>query len=57
MIVDKTGKMNIDFSYEDLSDADPEEQMIIWEYEQLGLLPKSNYGREFLHKYLKERDV
>ncbi len=28
-------------------------RMIIWEYEHLGLMPKSNSGKKYLEKHLK----
>ncbi len=56
MIVDKTGKMNIDFSYEDLSNTDPHERRTIWNYELLGIMPKSNSGRQILQQYLEEKE-
>ncbi|GAF10934.1 hypothetical protein JCM19046_5105 [Bacillus sp. JCM 19046] len=56
MIVDKTGKMKMDFSYEDLSDTSPTAQSAIWEYEHLGLMPKSDLGREFLDDYLEKKE-
>ncbi len=56
MIVDKTGKMKMDFSYEDLSDRDPVERSTIWNYEHLGLMPKSNSGEIFLQHYLEKKE-
>lgn len=56
MIVDKTGKMNMDFSYEDLSNTDPHERRTIWNYELLGIMPKSNSGRQILQQYLEEKE-
>ncbi|MDA1640947.1 antitoxin YezG family protein [Bacillus cereus group sp. TH177-1LC] len=53
MIFDNTGKFNIDFNYDDLSDENSHERMIIWEYEHLGLMPKSNSGKKYLEKHLK----
>lgn len=39
--------------YDDLSDENLHKRMIIWEYEHLGLMPKSNSGKKYLEKHLK----
>lgn len=53
MIFDNTGKFKIDFNYDDLSNENSHERMIIWEYEHLHIMPKSNSGKKYLEKYLK----
>jgi uncharacterized protein (TIGR01741 family) len=53
MIFDKTGKFKIDFNYDDLSNENSHERMVIWEYEHLRIMPKSNSGKKYLEKYLK----
>ncbi|MCS0653439.1 antitoxin YezG family protein [Cytobacillus firmus] len=52
MVMDKVGKFNIDFNYDDLSNMDPHERKTIWKYENLGIMPKSNSGKKHLEKYL-----
>lgn len=52
MIFDKMGKFNIDFNYDDLSNKDPHERKTIWKYENLGIIPKSNSGKNYLEKYM-----
>ncbi|MDQ0215831.1 uncharacterized protein (TIGR01741 family) [Oikeobacillus pervagus] len=53
LIFDNTGKFKIDFSYDDLSNADPHEIATIWRYENMGIVPKSNSGKKHLEKYLQ----
>lgn len=50
---DRTGEFNIEFNYEDLSEADPHERKIIWKYKYFGIVPKSNSGKRHLEKYLE----
>ena len=52
MVFAKTGRFHIDFNYDDLSEVDPHERKTIWNYSQLGIMPKSNSGKEYLDKYL-----
>ncbi|WYQ43575.1 MAG: antitoxin YezG family protein [Shouchella clausii] len=52
MIFDKTGKFNIDFNYNDLSNIDPHMRKTIWKYKHLGIMPKSNSGKKHLEEYL-----
>ncbi|AMA73476.1 antitoxin YezG family protein [Aneurinibacillus thermoaerophilus] len=53
LILDNEGNFKIDYSYNDLSKADPHEQQIIWEHKYLGLIPEDDDDREFLEEYLK----
>lgn len=46
-----TGELKIDYSYEDLTDADDHERDIIWEYKYLGVVPEDEDDREFLAQY------
>ncbi|TCP31233.1 uncharacterized protein DUF600 [Scopulibacillus darangshiensis] len=39
LILDNEGNFNIDYNYDDLSEVDPHEQQIIWEYNVLGFKP------------------
>ncbi|ALA51617.1 hypothetical protein DB29_00789 [Shouchella clausii] len=52
MIFDKTGKFNIDFNYNNLSNIDPHMRKTIWKYKHLGIMPKSNSGKKHLEEYL-----
>jgi uncharacterized protein (TIGR01741 family) len=51
MVFDKSGKFNIDFNYDDLSNTDPHKRKTIWKYEHLGIIPKSNSGKKHLENY------
>lgn len=52
-----TGEFNIDYNYEDLTDADDHERDIIWEYKHLGIVPEDEDDNEFLEEYLKYNEV
>ncbi|MFM9276547.1 immunity protein YezG family protein [Paenibacillus jiagnxiensis] len=52
-----TGEFNIDYNYEDLTDADDHERDIIWEYKHLGIVPEDEDDNEFLEEYLKHKEV
>lgn len=56
MVLEKTGRFHIDFNYDDLSEVNPHERKTIWNYSQLGIMPKSNSGKEYLDKYLSSLD-
>ncbi|SFJ67293.1 antitoxin YezG family protein [Thermoflavimicrobium dichotomicum] len=56
MVFDHLGKFKAEYGYEDLSKTDHYDRMIIWEYKYLGLVPKSNFGRDILEEYLKETE-
>lgn len=53
MYLDNTGDFKIDYSYEDLSDADDYERSIIWEHKYLGITPDDEDDKKFLDNYLK----
>ena len=53
LTLENTGKFNIDFNYNDLSNADAHERKTIWKYKYLGIMPKSNSGKKHLEKYLE----
>lgn len=55
MIFDSEGGFKIDYDYEDLSEADDSERMIVWNYTHLGLVPKDEDDRKFLEQYLKNK--
>ncbi len=54
MILERTSKFKIDFDYEDLTEADDHERLIIWKYKYLGLTPEDEDDKEFLEEYLKK---
>ncbi|MDI5790415.1 DUF600 family protein [Bacillus licheniformis] len=47
MIIHSDGEFNIDYDYEDLSDADDYERRIVWEHKYLGLWPEDEDDKEF----------
>ena len=53
MAFDNTGEFNIDYNYEDLSEADDNERDIVWEYKYLGIIPEDEDDKKFLEEYLK----
>lgn len=53
LTLENTGKFNIEFNYDDLSNADIHERKTIWKYKYLGIMPKSNSGKKHLEKYLE----
>jgi len=53
LIFDNTGKFKINYSYDDLSNADPHEIATIWKFENMGIVPKSNSGKKYLENYLQ----
>ncbi|MFD1337031.1 antitoxin YezG family protein [Oceanobacillus iheyensis] len=56
MSFDNTGKFNIDFNYDNLSNVDPHQRKIIWKYKHLGISPKSNSGKKYLESYLSKHE-
>lgn len=55
MILESTGKFKIDYDYEDLTEADDYERLILWKYKYLSLTPEDEVDKEFLEEYLKMR--
>ena len=53
MSFDNTGKFNINFDYDNLSNTNSHERKTIWDYKHLGIMPKSNLGKKYLEAYLK----
>ena len=53
LTIDNIGKFKIDYSYEDLTNADDYERHIIWDYKYLGLTPEDEDDKEVLEEYLK----
>ncbi|WAT23642.1 antitoxin YezG family protein (plasmid) [Bacillus halotolerans] len=55
MMIQSDGEFNIDYDYEDLSDADDFERRIVWEHRYLGLWPEDEDDKEFLEQYLESK--
>ena len=58
MLIDNTGKFNINYSYGAISNNDkgPMEREMIWAYETFGKLPKEGtYMRKLLDKYIEQK--
>lgn len=53
LTLENTGKFNIEFNYDNLSNADAHERRTIWKYKYLGIMPKSNSGKKHLERYLE----
>ncbi|MCY8467309.1 immunity protein YezG family protein [Bacillus atrophaeus] len=53
MMIQSDGAFNINYDYEDLSDADDYERRIVWEHKHLGLWPDDGEDKEFLEQYLE----
>ncbi|NPC92336.1 DUF600 family protein [Bacillus sp. WMMC1349] len=56
MIIQSDGEFNIDYNYEDLSEADDYERRIIWKHDYLGLWPEDEEDKEFLKKYIESKN-
>ncbi len=56
LTIDTTGEFNIDYNYEDLSEVDPYEQQIIWEYKNLGIKTKGKRPQAIIEKYIVENE-
>lgn len=52
-VFDESGKFHVEYSYEDLSDANDYERFVIWRYQHLGIVPDDDYVKKFIDKYLK----
>ncbi|MFC7393456.1 antitoxin YezG family protein [Scopulibacillus cellulosilyticus] len=53
-ILDNTGGFEIEYGYDDITDADQTEIHTVWAYRHLGLIPpEGSYKRELLDNYLK----
>lgn len=55
LVLESTGKFNIDYDYTDLSEADSYVQHIIWRYKHLGIQPAPDRKRDvnIIQDYLK----
>lgn len=52
--LEHTGEFDIDYNYDDLSEADSYEQQIIWEYKNMGLITEGNRPKKIIDKYVSE---
>ncbi|SFS52471.1 immunity protein YezG family protein [Marininema halotolerans] len=52
MSVDSNGKLKVNFGYKDLSNTSHHDRMIVWQYENLGLVPTRESDKEVLQKHL-----
>ncbi|MDQ0221030.1 DUF600 family protein [Peribacillus cavernae] len=50
--LDHTGDINIEYSYENLSEVDSYKQQIIWEYKNLGIIADGPRPKEIIDKFL-----
>lgn len=56
MSFDYTGKFKIEYDYEDLSNADDHERMLVWEYNYLGLVPQHESDKKYLESYIRSKE-
>ncbi|NLL06494.1 MAG: DUF600 family protein [Clostridiaceae bacterium] len=52
-VLESTGKFKVDYDYTDLSEADPNEWQILWEYKYLGAMPEDDDDKLIVEEYLK----
>ncbi|MED1741415.1 DUF600 family protein [Bacillus swezeyi] len=53
MMIQRDGEFNIDYDYEDLSDANDHKRKIVWKHKYLGLWPKDEDDEKLLEQYLE----
>lgn len=49
-------RFNVKFGYEIDNEMSDFEREVIWAYNEIGLMPKGEFGREVLEEYLRNRD-
>lgn len=54
LTLDRSGEFQLDYNYDDIlaSELDGYERIAIWEYKNLGILPKDEDEKEFVISYL-----
>ncbi|MDQ0218079.1 DUF600 family protein [Peribacillus cavernae] len=53
-ILENTGNFKIEYGYEDLTENDPIETQVIWEYKTLGIIPENgSYKKSLFDIYMK----
>ncbi|MCD7911093.1 DUF600 family protein [Bacillus velezensis] len=53
MVIKSDGEFNIDFSYEDLTNANDHKRKIVWKHKYLGLWPENQDDKEFLEHHIE----
>lgn len=53
-IIESSGKFKIDYDYTDLSDIDPNEWQILWEYKHLGIMPEYEDDKKIVEDFIKK---
>lgn len=53
--LDRTGKFNIDFSYDFLSETDDYENFVLWTYKTLGVRIGSDYENQMIESYIQRQ--
>ncbi|AYC52073.1 hypothetical protein J5TS1_33380 [Bacillus licheniformis] len=53
MMIQNDGELNIDYNYDDLSDANDHKRRILWKHKYLGLWPKNQDDKVFLEQHLE----
>lgn len=55
-VLEEDWKFKVKFGYEIDNEISCFEREVIWAYNEIGLVPKGEFGREVLEKYLSNRD-
>ena len=55
-VLEEDWRFNVKFGYEIDKEISDFERQVIWAYNELGLVPKGEFGREVLEEYLRNRD-
>ncbi|MBL0389183.1 antitoxin YezG family protein [Tumebacillus sp. ITR2] len=58
LVLESTGKFKIEYDYDNplISELNSSQRQYVWQYKNLGILPKSKANRKFLEEYLKNHD-
>lgn len=57
MYLDSTGKFNMDYNYDDISELSPTQQLTIWKYKVLGIYPVDVRRRKMVDDYINNKDT
>lgn len=55
-VLEEDWRFNVKFGYKIDKEISDFEREVIWAYNEIGLVPKGEFGREVLEKYLSNRD-
>ena len=55
-VLEEDWRFNVKFRYEIDKEISDFERQVIWAYNEIGLVPKGEFGREVLEEYLRNRD-